>query len=331
MRDQPALRVDHIGVTALADLDLRDHVPNELEIDLGDAHAGVTPRPGNGERHIRLGFAAEIDRAVIDFARHRFGEFGIAGEVGAAGDHVHGEPRYPQSLLAGGVELSELRYGWDLAQQPQGVEPALLDRARRPWQLRGPTELALDLLDELADLRGGGFRLLALDADQRRLVLLIIEEDVERAVGEERDADHHHEQRDVFGEQASAGFRRGNSAGRGWLFAGSRRRSGAAPCKGACEDVAKAHPGHSIRAGPRFVTRTFCRLLPMGSVNRSVMPGLVPGIHVLFLDAAKTWMAGTSPAMTVWGGRLNITRSPYSRGQAASAPTRARAPSLYAD
>jgi hypothetical protein len=27
------------------------------------------------------------------------------------------------------------------------------------------------------------------------------------------------------------------------------------------------------------------------------MPGLVPGIHV-FLSAAKTWMAGTSPAMT---------------------------------
>jgi hypothetical protein len=28
-----------------------------------------------------------------------------------------------------------------------------------------------------------------------------------------------------------------------------------------------------------------------------VMPGLVPGIHV-FLLSAKTWMAGTSPAMT---------------------------------
>jgi hypothetical protein len=27
------------------------------------------------------------------------------------------------------------------------------------------------------------------------------------------------------------------------------------------------------------------------------MPGLVPGIHV-FLDEAKAWMAGTSPAMT---------------------------------
>ena len=30
----------------------------------------------------------------------------------------------------------------------------------------------------------------------------------------------------------------------------------------------------------------------------SVMPGLVPGIHVLLSDEAKTWMAGTSPAMT---------------------------------
>jgi len=30
------------------------------------------------------------------------------------------------------------------------------------------------------------------------------------------------------------------------------------------------------------------------------MPGLVPGIHDLLLPiAAKTWMAGTSPAMTV--------------------------------
>jgi hypothetical protein len=30
-----------------------------------------------------------------------------------------------------------------------------------------------------------------------------------------------------------------------------------------------------------------------------VMPGLVPGIHVFGLFVTKTWMAGTSPAMTV--------------------------------
>ena len=28
------------------------------------------------------------------------------------------------------------------------------------------------------------------------------------------------------------------------------------------------------------------------------MPGLVPGIHVLEFAISKTWMAGTSPAMT---------------------------------
>jgi hypothetical protein len=30
------------------------------------------------------------------------------------------------------------------------------------------------------------------------------------------------------------------------------------------------------------------------------MPGLVPGIHVLNRALQKTWMAGTSPAMTMW-------------------------------
>jgi hypothetical protein len=36
-----------------------------------------------------------------------------------------------------------------------------------------------------------------------------------------------------------------------------------------------------------------------GYLKFDVMPGLVPGIHVLEVSAArKTWMAGTSPAMT---------------------------------
>jgi hypothetical protein len=30
-----------------------------------------------------------------------------------------------------------------------------------------------------------------------------------------------------------------------------------------------------------------------------VMPALVAGIHVFLLAIAKTWMAGTSPAMTM--------------------------------
>jgi hypothetical protein len=38
------------------------------------------------------------------------------------------------------------------------------------------------------------------------------------------------------------------------------------------------------------------QLMEPGFVMYFVMPGLVPGIHVF--AARKTWMAGTSPAMT---------------------------------
>jgi len=41
------------------------------------------------------------------------------------------------------------------------------------------------------------------------------------------------------------------------------------------------------------------RPIELGSPANFVMPGLVPGIHVLAaLKYRKTWMAGTSPAMT---------------------------------
>jgi hypothetical protein len=32
-----------------------------------------------------------------------------------------------------------------------------------------------------------------------------------------------------------------------------------------------------------------------------VMAGLVPAMHVLPATTKKIWMAGTSPAMTIWG------------------------------
>ena len=212
MRDQPAAAVDHEGLALLADLDLRDHVPDELQVHLGDADAGVAARAGHGERHVGFGLAAEVDRAVVDFLRHRFGELGVLGEVGADADRVHGEPRHAQLFLAAGVELGQLGDRRHLAQQTQRIEAALLQRARRPRQLRGPADLALDVLDELADLGGRGFRLLALDAGQRLLVLLIREPDFEQAVGQERDADDGDEQRDIFSEQPAADMRR--SAGR---------------------------------------------------------------------------------------------------------------------
>jgi hypothetical protein len=77
MRDQATLRVDHIGLAALANLDFRDDVPDQLEIDFRDADAGIAPRAGERESHVRLGFAPEVDRAIVDLVLHRFGEFGL--------------------------------------------------------------------------------------------------------------------------------------------------------------------------------------------------------------------------------------------------------------
>ena len=122
--------------------------------------------------------------------RHRLGEARILGDVVAAADHLHGEPRDAQLLVAGGVDLGKLGDRRHLFQKPQRVEAALLQRARGPRELRGPADLAFDFADELADLAGGGFGLLALNAHQRSLLFLIGEVNVEGGVGEERQPDH---------------------------------------------------------------------------------------------------------------------------------------------
>ena len=66
MGDQPAVAVDDIGVAALADLQPGDHIPDQLQIDLGDRDAGIASGAGQRHGHIRLGFLAEIDRAEPD-------------------------------------------------------------------------------------------------------------------------------------------------------------------------------------------------------------------------------------------------------------------------
>ena len=202
--NEPPGGIDHVGPSMPGKFDLRQHVPDQFQVDLGDAHAGVAPRAGERQRHVGLGFAAEIDRAVVDLVRHRLGEARLLGHVVAAADHFHGQPRHLQLLVAAGVDLGEFGDGRHLAQEPQRVEASLLKRTGRPGQLRGPADLAFDFADELPDLAGGGLRLLALDAHERCLLLLIREIDVEHAVGDERQADHGDEQRDIFDEQPAA-------------------------------------------------------------------------------------------------------------------------------
>jgi hypothetical protein len=55
-----------------------------------------------------------------------------------------------------------------------------------------------------------------------------------------------------------------------------------------------------------------------------VMPGFVPGIHVLRLRHVKTWMAGTSPAMTVYRSRASRLTSRQRAGGVYQFKTTAR-------
>src|SRR6516162_2331515 len=114
---------------------------------------------------------------------------------------VHGEARHPQLLLARGVKLGELGDGGHLTEQPQSIKTPLLNGAGRPRQLRRPAHLAFYFLDEKANLLGGPFRLLALNADQRLGVLAVGEKDLEQAIAEQGYANDRKEQADIFPEQ----------------------------------------------------------------------------------------------------------------------------------
>ena len=50
MGDQAACRIDDINLAAFLDFDLRNHVPDELEIDLGDGDALIGARARDGRR-----------------------------------------------------------------------------------------------------------------------------------------------------------------------------------------------------------------------------------------------------------------------------------------
>jgi hypothetical protein len=245
----------------------------------------LTPRAGERQRHVGLGFAAEIDRAVVDLVRHGLGEARLLGHVVAAADHFHGQPRHLQLLVAAGVDLGEFGDRRHLAQEPQRVEASLLKRAGRPRQLRGPADLAFDFADELPDLAGRCLRLLALDADQRGLLLLIREVDVERAVGDERQADDGDEQRDVFDEQPAAHDR----------------------CAGGRSDAAQAARQPAYRPAAMIRQRSHAI------------------IHYRSAPCAKQNLVPALPNTSGGRVPLRLTLSPRQPAQAASAAHRGRA------
>src|SRR5262245_39593493 len=134
-------------------------------------------------------------------------ELRLVREIDAAAGHVHGQPRDAQLLLTLGVEVADLGDGEHLPEQTQVVDPPLVHGGRRQAQLGlgRPADLPLDLLDEVLDAGGHAERLLALERDEGRPVLLIREVDLDGAGGQEGTAHQAGEDDHVLPEEATAG------------------------------------------------------------------------------------------------------------------------------
>src|ERR1051326_327173 len=207
MRDQAAAPVDDIGIAALADLQGGNDVPDQLQIDFGDRDAGVAAVARHRQRHIRLGILAEIHWADPDAARLGFGEGRALREIRLAADDVHREPRDFELLLPLATELREFGDRRHLPQEAHIILAALVERSRRPLRMRGPADLALDLLDEFGDALRRRLGLLLLYPDESGLVLLIGEPEIEAAIDQERRADQRDKDQGIFAEEAAARHR----------------------------------------------------------------------------------------------------------------------------
>ncbi|PYM63232.1 MAG: hypothetical protein DME11_17440, partial [Candidatus Rokuibacteriota bacterium] len=135
----------------------------------------------------------------------RHEELRLARKVRPAADHVHREARDAKLLAAAGIEVAQLGDRRSLALESKVVDATLIHPGGRRAEhgLRGPAHLALDLPDELLDRRGGRQGLLPLDAEERRLVLLVREVDLHHATHEQRPAYEERDQSDILTEEAS--------------------------------------------------------------------------------------------------------------------------------
>ena len=153
VRDEDALAVEHEGVAGLADLDLRDDVPDEFQVHLGHGDAGALAAPGHRDRHVGLRFLPEVHRPVVDLPGFGLEKLRLEREIGLAAGDVHREARDAELLAPLAVEMADLGDHQGLAQKAQVVDAALVHGGRRGAELRlgRPADLPLDLLDEPLD------------------------------------------------------------------------------------------------------------------------------------------------------------------------------------
>ncbi len=106
--DEVAAAVDDVGLALLADPDARDDVPDELEVHFRDRHRAGFAAGAHGDRHVGLGFLAEVHRPVPSLAGTRILEGRLARPVAIGAGLVHLETRHRELLASLGVDLRDV-------------------------------------------------------------------------------------------------------------------------------------------------------------------------------------------------------------------------------
>jgi hypothetical protein len=202
--DQEAVAVDDVRLALVADLDPRHDVPYELEVDVGDRHRAVVAARADGDRHVRLGFLAEIHRPEPGLAPPRVTKRRLPPAIPARVDGIHAQPRDGELLATRGTELRDIGDLRRLAQELQELDPAQFHVGGVELRQRRELELLLDRPDILFDARRGRDRLFVLQVGERRLGLLVREIQADPAGHEQRARHQRENQQQVLPEQAAA-------------------------------------------------------------------------------------------------------------------------------
>ena len=205
MGDQASRPVEDEGVAGAPHLDSGDHVPDELEIDLGNGHPDDRAVARDRDGHEGFRAVVETDRPEPDSVGPRAGHRGLRGEIGAAFDPVQPDARHEQPLPAVGIDQGEALDGRHLAQQAQGVEPVPLVAFLRPRQLHRPSELVADSVDEILDLHGRQPGFGVQDVVQPGALVVVAQPCLAAAGDQQRRHDRREERAEVLPEERRAG------------------------------------------------------------------------------------------------------------------------------
>src|SRR2546428_6587709 len=203
--------VEDVGTSCLADPDPRNDLQDGPEINLCDRDRGRVRAPSHRDSYVRLGgLLAEVPWAEVGFLSLCLDKDRLPRKVWSAAQHIHRQPRHPQSLLPPRIQLAQFGDRRRLAKQPEIVQPLLFQSgvARIPGRVCRPADLTLDFLHELLDLRRGSTGLLALNDAQRVAVLLVEQVCLDEPVPEQPPAYETGEKCRVLPKQPSPGWLR---------------------------------------------------------------------------------------------------------------------------